>query len=420
MAKKKSIRDRMKQKLKDRTKESHNRRDSGGSFKNFFNSDKIGELEVSTWWAGKGDHLIDIIPYFAGKNDPRNEEGEPSYVLDIEAHMRVGALSDVLICPEQFGKPCPICEESRRLDKAGEDWKTVVKPLKPKRRVVYNVIVRDEGKMEEKGVQVLEISHYFMEAHLAKIAKSVRGGGFTVFSDPDEGRSIAFERSGGSENTAYTGHHFEDRPANITDEELDSAYCLDDLIEIRSYADIYESFHGKPFKDEENGDEENGDEENGDEENGGDELTAEDLMELGTVRKLKKCIKAYEIELDDDEIEDCADADELRELIADELDLYLPEPNDEPEPEPTKAELRAEKKAKAKADKEEKAKAKKAKADAKKKKDKKAKCKKADDKAEGAGDGCPHGHTIGEDIDEHRDCDDCKIYDSCSDIADDM
>ena len=247
------MRDKMKKSLGKRTQESHKNRDSGGGIKNYFNESKMEG--VSTWWAGKGDHIIDIIPYIAGKHDPRNEEGEPSYVLDIEVHRYVGPMDDMVVCLEQYGKPCPICERSRELNREGADWKTEIKPLKPSRRAMYNVIVRDDGEMEKKGVQVFEIAHWFMERHLAKIAKDPRGGGFTVFSDPDEGKSISFERTGvGSENTMYGGHRFADRPNPISDEELDSAYCLDDLIEIKDYDEIYSIFYGESSDNEEDAD----------------------------------------------------------------------------------------------------------------------------------------------------------------------
>lgn len=243
MAKKISMRDKMKQKLGDRTKESHSRRDDSGGIKTYFDSDKIAE--IPTWWAGKGDHIIDIIPYFAGANDPRNKEGEPAYVLDIEVHRQVGPMEEMVVCPEQYDRPCPICEESRKLNREGKDWKTVIKPLKPSRRAAYNVIVRDQGEAEKKGVQLLEIAHWFMEKHLAKISKDPRGGGFTVFSDPDDGKSISFERTGvGMENTGYSGHRFVDRPEAISNEELEAANCLDELVEIKTYEEIEAIFYG--------------------------------------------------------------------------------------------------------------------------------------------------------------------------------
>lgn len=338
MAKRQSMRDKMRNKLKTRTKESHSRRDSNNSFKNCFNPDKMEG--VTTWYANKADHLIDIIPYFAGPNDPRNKEGEPSYVLDIEVHMYAGPMAEMIVCPEQYSKPCPICEESRRVDRDGGDWKTEVKPLKPKRRVMYNVIVRDEGAMEKKGVQVFEISHFFMEKHLSKISKSARGGGFTVFSDPDEGRTIAFERTGtGSENTGYDGHHFEDRPEPITDAELESAHCLDELILLRDYDDIYESFFG----------------------------TAPDG------KSAKEDEPVDDKPADDEPLEDASKG--------------IDEPVDEPTEEPPARRQRRKRPAK------------------------------NEDTPK-----CPFGHTIGADIDEKADCENCddKMYDTCNNIADSL
>ncbi len=298
MARKKkgSMRDKLKGKLKDRTKESHNTRDSGGGMKNYFNADKM--TEVSTWWAGKGDHIIDIIPYFAGENDPRNDEGEPAYILDIDVHRFVGPMDEMVVCLEQFNTPCPICEESRRLNREGYDYKEHIKPLKPGRRAMYNVIVRDGGEGEKKGVQIFEIAHWFMEKHLAKIAKDPRGGGFTIFSDPDDGKSISFERTGtGAESTGYSGHRFVDRPEVITDEELEAALCLDELVEIKTYEEVYEIFFGKKATSEDEPEEEEVDEpeeeevdepeDEGDEPDEGDEDEPEDEPEPEPEEKKK-------------------------------------------------------------------------------------------------------------------------------------
>jgi len=232
-----SMRDKMRQKLKDKTKESHGRRDSSGITNSFFDPEKM--KNVKTWWASKGEHIIDIIPYIAGSNDPYNEKGDPTYVLDLEVHRNIGPKEEMVVCLAQFGKTCPICMEARRRSREGADYKTDIKPLKPSRRAVYNVIVRDGGQMEKKGVQVFEIAHWFMEKHLSKIAKDPRSNGYIVFSDPDEGRSVSFERTGaGRENTNYDGHRFIDRIDPITDEELDQAYCLDDLIKIHTEDEI--------------------------------------------------------------------------------------------------------------------------------------------------------------------------------------
>lgn len=324
MAKRSSMRSKMKQQLGNRTKESHSRRDDSGGIKTYLDSDKISE--IPTWWAGKGDHIIDIIPYFAGENDPRNKAGEPAYVLDIEVHRQVGPMEEMIVCPEQYGKPCPICEESRKKNREGADWKTVVKPLKASRRAVYNVIVRDQGEGEKKGVQLLEIAHWFMEKHLAKIAKDPRGGGFTVFSDPDEGKSISFERTGvGMENTGYSGHRFVDRPEAISDEELEAAHCLDELLDIKTYDEIHSIFWGtkEESASDDNGEEQQEEQQEKQQEKQQKEQQKEQKPKTERKRKEHKnpsCPFGGEIGVDIDELPECEDDCTLYSQCADVAD----------------------------------------------------------------------------------------------------
>ena len=350
-----SMRDKMRDKLKKRTEESHGRGGGGSNFKDFFDSSKMDG--IIKWWAGKGEHIIDIIPYLAGKNDPFNKEGEPAYVLDILVHQKVGAGEEQVVCPaENYQQPCPICEDMRRKRNEGADFKTVLKPLQPKRRTVYNIIVRDGGAMEAKGNQVFEISHFFMEKHLAKISKSARTGGYIVFSDPEEGRSIAFERTGtGSDNTGYSGHKFEDRPEPITDAELEAAVCLDDLIKIHTYDEIYKMYYGvgapsskdsKSTVDVSNGEDE--DEDEGEDE--GDSI--------------------------------CPDCEE--DPCVCEVDPEIKEEVKTPAPRRSAKD----------------------KAEAKKAKE-----------SNGNKNACPAGGTMGADIDEFDACDDCPKYDKCANLA---
>lgn len=252
-----SVRDKFRKGLGAKTTDSQKRTGGGSDFKDYFDNSKMDG--VQKWWAGKGDHIIDIIPYEVGDKDPLYNKGDVNFVLEVSIHREVGPMNDVVICLyDTYGKPCPICEERMRLSKQNADYETVIKPLKPSKRCMYNVIVRDSGEQEKKGVQIFEIAWWFMGRHLGKISKDKRTGGVTIYSDPDEGKSISFERTGtGSGNTGYDGHSFSDRPEPITDEELDQAYCLDDLIEVRTYEEIYELFHAvKSTPPDDKGDEE--------------------------------------------------------------------------------------------------------------------------------------------------------------------
>lgn len=241
-----SMRDKLREQLKERTQESYDSRTSTGNRETIFNKAACQEVGMKFWWASKGDHIIDIIPYFAGDKDPNHQKGSPVYYLDLLVHKEIGPMAIPIVCLEQYGKPCPVCEEARRRSGQRLDYKTEIKPLKPTRRCYYNVVVRDDGKQEKNGVQVLDIAHFFMEMHLASISKNPRTGGVTAFSDPDEGKSISFERAGvGAESTSYKGHALIDRPAPISDAELEGAYVIDQFIELKTYDEIYELFHAK-------------------------------------------------------------------------------------------------------------------------------------------------------------------------------
>jgi hypothetical protein len=233
--------------LQNKTRESYERRDDSGQFKSIFKD----EFSNKGWKCGEGDHLIDIIPYPAGKHDPKSKEGEWGYLLDIWVHYAVGVNQDAYVCPARnFSLPCPICEyreEVRRTEDYDED---LVKELTPKRRSIYNVVCYDSEKEEGKGIQIFDCAHWFMEKHISSLAKTpVRGAGkstdsYIAFSDPDEGKSIAFTRKGSRRNTEFLGHKFVDRNYAIPDELLNSAFILDECVNIYGYQEIKDAFLG--------------------------------------------------------------------------------------------------------------------------------------------------------------------------------
>lgn len=244
-------REMMKQKMAERTKESSERKDDSGKFRNIFKT--VEGLEL--WKPKSGSHIIDIIPYITGGNDPHLPKDEPAYVLDLWVHRMVGVNEDSVICPARnYDQPCPICEHQAELRKAEDYDEELVKSLSPKRRVVYNIICYDTKEEEEKGVQVFEVAHWFMEENLLPLTTSQRTGETIAFADPDNGKSISFEiedsnfkdkQTGQSvKSLKYKGHRFEDRNYKISDEDLDDAFCLDDIIEVLPYDEIYKMYWG--------------------------------------------------------------------------------------------------------------------------------------------------------------------------------
>lgn len=192
-------------------------------------------------------HEIDIIPYEVGEN-PTNSKikpGDIAYSAEYWTHSGIGPNEDRIIClAKTFNKPCPVCEDRKVLadDVGYEDDR--VKKMKPSRQVLYNVVVYDTADEEKKGVQVWMVSHWFFERFIDDIAKASRGRGRVPFADPDVGKSITFFRRG-KESVTYSGHSFKDREYKIADEILDSTYCLEDLVHIPTYDEVYELHYGK-------------------------------------------------------------------------------------------------------------------------------------------------------------------------------
>lgn len=225
-------------------------RDAKGKFPSIILRDQL-PAGVELWRCKEGDHLIDIIPWAAGPDmpfgqgdSPSIEEGDLSYVLDLQVHQNIGSMKVPFVCPyENFGQPCPICEFIKENDLDKEDWKK----LSAKRRVLYLVWVHNTREDERKGIQLWEISHFSMEEKLNVIAALPRGGGSINFSDFDDGKTIAFTRKGsGQNNTQYLGHRFIDRESKIPDRILDATFSIDQVVKMHpTYEEIDEAFKGQ-------------------------------------------------------------------------------------------------------------------------------------------------------------------------------
>jgi len=236
--------------LEKRHQESIDRKDTS-IFGSIFNKAKVPE-NVSFWKCGSGKHIIDILPFVAGPNVPNKnvDEGDVEYVIDVWVHRNVGPKEDSFVCPTRtWGEPCPICEDL----KENEYDEEYVKGMRSKRQSVYLVWVHDSAKEEEEGIKIFNTAHFFMQNHLDELAEIPRGGGVIIFSDLDEGKSVAFTRKGtGAGNTQFLGHKFVDRPEPIPDDIVDQIFSLDECIDMRpTYDEMADSYFGKEEKDEE-------------------------------------------------------------------------------------------------------------------------------------------------------------------------
>jgi hypothetical protein len=243
--------------LKARMEANYNIRD-GERYSMYY----IPESQLPLFVASKGDHGVDILPYLAGPNDPHTPQGEPTYCLDIYAHSNVGPGDEWFVCLfRNWKQPCPICEYRNQLMKnpppEDADARTLtrhddlVKALNAKRRVTYNIVEMTNQETEDKGVQVWEIAHFFMEKELQTLAGrgKARGKGYIFFAHPEEGKTVWFSRTGiGAKSTAYGGYAFEDRIIDGVayvprQEDLDAVFCLDEHIYIPTYDEVHGKFY---------------------------------------------------------------------------------------------------------------------------------------------------------------------------------
>ena len=226
-----------------------------------------GDLKIQRWKPKEGQHMIDVVPYFAGKNDSPEAREDGTYMFSYGVHYRVGIDEKTYVCPRTIpgweDRRCPICEHAAKMKQEGMDFDDY-KVFFPKKRELYNVIVQDSEKERDKGVQVFDVSYHYMGKLLKPIIKKpIRAGMEDI--DPyidfaletTDGKTVAF--SIGSKKTGkdkvfptYTGHRFVDRDYDL-EEYLDDAYILDEILYVPSYDEIYKDFQDSSLPKEESG-----------------------------------------------------------------------------------------------------------------------------------------------------------------------
>lgn len=135
--------------------ENGNANGGAANYKSTFDISKVadGKSGLEKYKPHLGENKIDVIPFNAGPNHPfvvtgQCEEGETVYSLDYYVHKGIGPAKQDFVCLKQYGKRCPLCEESYRLYKAAstKEEKDAATAVRNKRRCIY--IVRDllDGK----------------------------------------------------------------------------------------------------------------------------------------------------------------------------------------------------------------------------------------------------------------------------------
>lgn len=205
------------------------------------------------------DHFFNIVPWqcsskYPTVDYPERKKGNWVYYLDLHVHTNVGPENKRVVCPlRNYGKKCPICEHRDELLKdanSKEERREVYKAKNPKRRAIYFIRASQDGGTNEeynKGVQIADLPFAWSEGEFQKVATLPRGGGLIPYAMDDKtGREIMFSvKKVGEGFYQVDGHKLLERDYEITDEELDSTFALDEIIKLHPYDKIASMYWGE-------------------------------------------------------------------------------------------------------------------------------------------------------------------------------
>jgi hypothetical protein len=229
-----------KREMVDRHETSYNNKDDSGRFRDIFEPGK--KLGVKFFKCSEDDHDIYIVPFITGSQHPTLKAGHSDFTVTAFVHRGVGVNEDSYICLNRtYGKKCPICEYQAELRENDDASDAEVKALNPTKRSIFNIVCLDTKKEEDKGVQVWDVSHWLFTVPLEELSHKKKGGGEVLYASPDTGKIISFRKKGSKRNTEFTAFEWKDRDP-ITDDILDQALCLDELLHIPTYEEVKEAF----------------------------------------------------------------------------------------------------------------------------------------------------------------------------------
>jgi hypothetical protein len=224
-----------------RHKESYAEKDDSGRFKSIYDPTKL--LGVKVYKPKEDDHELYIVPYVTGDQHPKLTKGKMAFNVYPFVHRGVGVNEDSYICLNRtYGEKCPICEYQRELRESEEDVdEAIIKALNPTKRAIYNIVCLDSAKEEALGVQLWDVSHYLFTVPLEELAHKKKGGGDVPYANHEIGKIICFRQKGVKRSLEFTAFEFKDRDP-LTDEILEATYCLDDLLYVPTYEEVYDAF----------------------------------------------------------------------------------------------------------------------------------------------------------------------------------
>lgn len=184
----------------------------GGMFDPIF-KDQFAVLRVK-----EGTYQLRLLP--PTWPDPEH------YGFDIYVHYSVGPDQQSYLCLDKMkGERCPVCEERRRLEKAGET--DAVKELTPTKRVVVYVVDRDQ---ENEG-PLLYSMPWTQDRDLAALSEDQQTREILCVDDPEEGYDVVFTRQGSGIKTKYVGLKIARKSTPLSSDQREQDDWLDFVVE---------------------------------------------------------------------------------------------------------------------------------------------------------------------------------------------
>jgi hypothetical protein len=202
---------------------------SGSDYENFIKD------EYRTYTPTSGENCIRILPPSPAWTDA------PHYGMDVWVHYGVGPERASVICLfKMLEKPCPICEDRVRAERAKDE--DLVRDLKPAKRVLVFIINR---KDEAQGVLAWAMP-YTVDRDISKVSKDRSTGTFYFIDHQEEGYDVYFDREGAQMQTKYTGVSLARRPSSISDKISDwlEDHPLPEALRWRDYSEIKRLYEG--------------------------------------------------------------------------------------------------------------------------------------------------------------------------------
>ena len=294
--------------------------------------DGVDRFEIKS----TGKHKLDIIPYEAGDNNPDADKGYQICSMTFWTHWvpnLEGKKKPYCCSARCFKEKCPVCDwvaENRDADKE------LIEDLKPKKRMLWNVVdllaKTNEGK-RDRAIKIWETAYFKSFGEQLKDLVQVSDK-YADFDDPEKGMTVQLavrENDSGFGKFKIARVDLLPRDEQYDSGIVDKAHCLDELLVKPDYDEVRALLEGKPSADTEDEEDEDEPEEPSDIEEEEDEEEDRTNHKAGKGKKKKAPVAEEEDEEDESDEDEETETDDEDEESPDDDDDWGDEDEDEEE-----------------------------------------------------------------------------------------